>query len=98
MGERAQLGVGSTDTVDELQAEIAHTREHVSETLDAIHDRLSPRTLAARASGVALDAAERTVANPLSAILIGAGLGCAIGLWRRRTTRYRASSLVRRSG
>jgi hypothetical protein len=97
MGERSELSAGSNNTVDKLQAEIAHTRESVSETLDAIHRRLSPRVIAANASAAARNSAERTVANPISALFIGVALGCVIGIWRRRATDYRASALLRRS-
>jgi gas vesicle protein len=78
--------VGGTREVDEVEAsrgEIEHTRTDMSETVDAIQNKFSPRNLKEQAKEQAKDTAKGTGStimetireNPLPAALTGIGLG-----------------------
>ena len=106
----ATLGVGGGVDVDEREAtraEIERTRADMSETVDAIQDRLSPESLKEQAKdrvkeatvGKAQEAGSGIVgtirANPLPAALTGIGLGWLLVNARRQDSAqggYRAGA------
>jgi ElaB/YqjD/DUF883 family membrane-anchored ribosome-binding protein len=77
--ERAQSG----DEVAQNRTEIERTRADMSETVDAIQERLSPQNLKEQAKAQAKDTAreagsgfvERIKQNPVPAAMVGIGLG-----------------------
>ncbi len=80
------LAAGGAQEVDEVEAnraELERTRADMSETVDAIQDKLSPRNLKEQAKEQAKDTARGTGStimgtireNPLPAALAGIGLG-----------------------
>ena len=70
---------------ENIEADIAHTREQMSETLDAIQDRLSPGRLIDEAigyfkngsgsNGFAKNLTDTVTHNPVPVALVGIGLG-----------------------
>ena len=80
---RAPVGAEEVDEVEANRAEIERTRADMSETVDAIQNKLSPRNLKEQAKEQAKDTAkgagstimETIRENPLPAALTGIGLG-----------------------
>ncbi len=79
----APVGAEEVDEVEANRAEIERTRADMSETVDAIQNKLSPRNLKEQAKEQAKDTAKGTGStimgtireNPLPAALTGIGLG-----------------------
>ncbi len=79
----APVGAGEIDEVEGSRAEIERTRTDMSETVDAIQNKLSPQNLKEQAKEQAKDTAkgagstvvETIRENPLPAALTGIGLG-----------------------
>jgi hypothetical protein len=80
-----------TGEVDEIRAQIEHTRAEITETIDAIHARLSPEQLAAQAK----EHVKRAAVDPLTAGAIAATLA-ALGIRALRQPRTRADRWKRR--
>jgi ElaB/YqjD/DUF883 family membrane-anchored ribosome-binding protein len=91
-------GGGEADEVEQTRTEIERTRADMSETVDAIQERLSPENLKEQAKdrvreatvGRAQDAGSSLVetirANPLPAALTGIGLGWLLVSARRQSS------------
>jgi hypothetical protein len=82
----ADAGVATPETL-EIRAEIAQTRAELSETVNAIHERLRP-------TNVAVSLGERVAntvrANPVAAAMVAAGAVAAVLGMRRRRRRFRS--------
>ncbi len=105
LGGEAEINEVEVDRVEVTRVEIERTRADMSETVDAIQERLSPQSLKEQARdkvreatvGKAQEAGSGIVdtikANPLPAALTGIGLGWLLMSARQQNpahTRYRA--------
>jgi hypothetical protein len=74
-------------TTEEIRWQIEHTRAKMSETIDAIQNRLSPARLVTDAKEKAKDGAERAIqvvtSNPVPMTLIGAAVAALTGRNKR---------------
>jgi hypothetical protein len=72
-------GSSASSATDGIRSQIEQTRAEMSETIDAIQDRLSPRRLVSTATETMKDAA---VTNPFPIAILGAAAAAlTLGSW-----------------
>jgi len=90
--EELRRRVGSEDEVEAARAEIERTRAEMTETVDALQERLDPQRLKEQAKVQARDTARSTGSdivgtirrNPVPAAIAGGLLGLLLLRWSRR--------------